>query len=516
MAVKIVLCVSSDNASVAVSQRGRLTDLRQFGNDRQGWSAFEAYVRRRSRATVSIMADSIDEDYRIEKLPHASSGDRRQLIARKLRQLFRGTQFASAALQDRIVGRRREDQYLFAAITRPELLAPWLRVVNALKVPVAGIYLLPVVALSAIGGLKLKQTNLLLVSKNESGLRQTFCKDLKMQVSRLTPTRDDDQHNTTFYSEEINSTRMYLDALTLTHVDDVLTVLILDQDGSLAELPNAIARERPNMKCVRLDPAELEENLGTQATDMASCADALHLQLLTAARPAMNLAPPTLKTRLQVHVVGKFIYAAAMATVAFGVLWAVVDGVGVVRGEGEAARLAQEMTSYQTRYQEVTEHFPETPASSQVLRDSVEAAKRIDAHRRSPRPLLLLLGAALTHSPNIGLGRVEWIYGSPDNMPSGPQLVDFTPNLVNGVAQIGIISAEVQSYEGDNRAALTAIRAFVRRIAEDERVAQVGVLRLPLDLDPTNGLDGSTASQQGSASAPFQIAVVLRPEAPSQ
>ena len=27
------------------------------------------------------MVDSIDEDYRIEKLPHASSGDRRQLIA---------------------------------------------------------------------------------------------------------------------------------------------------------------------------------------------------------------------------------------------------------------------------------------------------------------------------------------------------------------------------------------------------------------------------------------------------
>ena len=88
MAVKIVLCVSSENATAAIAQRGRITDLRKFGNNQQGWSAFEAYVRRRPRATVSIMADSIDEDYRIEKLPHASGGDRRQLIARKLRQLF--------------------------------------------------------------------------------------------------------------------------------------------------------------------------------------------------------------------------------------------------------------------------------------------------------------------------------------------------------------------------------------------------------------------------------------------
>ena len=280
MAAKILLCISADVATAAVSRRGRLSDIRKFVDDEQGWSAFEAYVRRRPKSTISIMADSIDEDYRTEKLPHASGGDRRQLISRKLRQLFRGTQFAAATLQERITGRRREDQYLFAAITRPELLAPWLRVVNALQVPVAGIYLLPVVALSVVDRLKIKQPNLLLVSKNESGLRQTFCKENSMRVSRLSPARDENEQNTAFYSEEINSTRMYLDALTLTHVDDVVTVLIMDQDGSLAELPKAIAHERPSMKCVRLGPAKLENSLGTKSADMAGSADVLHLRQL--------------------------------------------------------------------------------------------------------------------------------------------------------------------------------------------------------------------------------------------
>ncbi len=516
MAAEILLCISVENATAAVLQRGRLTDIRKFRDDQQGWSAFEAYVRRRPRSTVSIMVDSIDEDYRIEKLPHTSGGDRRQLISRKIRQLFRATQFASAALQERISGRRREDQYLFAAITRPELLAPWLRVLNALQVPVAGIYLLPIVGLSVVERLKLKQTDLLLVSKNESGLRQTYCKEFKMRVSRLTPTREEDEQNSTSYAEEINSTRMYLDALTVTHVDDVVTVIILDQDGSLAELPKAIEHERPNMKCVRFGPAELENNLGTTTADMAGSANALHLHLLAKARPAMNLAPSILKTRLQVRVVGKIVYGAAAATVLFGLLWAIVDGITVIRGEGEAARLAQEMTSYQARYHQVTQQFPEAPASSQVLQESVEAAKRIDADRRTPRSLLLLLGAALTDSPNIGLSRVEWFHGNPDKLPSGPQLVDFTRTLVNGIAQFGIVSAEVRSYEGDHRAALISIRKFLRRLAEDERVAQVSVLRLPLDLDPTAGLNGSTASQQTTASAPFQVAVVLRPETPSQ
>jgi len=516
MAAKILLCISAETATAAVSQRGRLTDIRKFEDDERGWSAFEAYVRRRPRSTISIIVDSIDEDYRTEKLPHASGGDRQQLISRKLRQLFRGTQFASATLQERITGRRREDQYLFAAVTRPELLAPWLRVANALQVPVAGIYLLPVVALSIIDRLKIKQTDLLLVSKNESGLRQTFCKENRMRVSRLTPARDESEQNTAFYSEEINSTRMYLDALTLTHVDDVVTVLILDQDGSLAELPKAIAQDRPNVKCVRYGPAELENSLGASGADMAASADVLHLHLLATARPAMNLAPPTLKTRLQVHVVGKLVYAGAAATVLIGLLWALVSAIQAVRGDSEALRLAQETRDYQTRYQEVTLRFPEAPASSQVLRDSVEAAKRIEQDRRTPRSLLLLLGAALAESPNIGLSRVEWIHGSPDRIPAGPQLVDFTPNLVNGIAQFGIVSAEVLSYEGDHRAALTSIRTLIRRLAEDKRVAHVSVLRLPLDLDPTAGLNGSTSSKQASASAPFQVALVLRPEAPPQ
>ncbi len=516
MASKIVLCISVGNATAAVLQGGAITNIRKFRDDQQGWSALEEYFRRRPRSTVRVMVDAIDEDYRIENLPHASGSDRRHLIARKLRQLFRGTQFAAAALQERISGRRREDQYLFAAVTRPDLLSPWLRVLNALQVPIAGIYLLPVIALSVIDRLKLQQSNLLLVSKNESGLRQIYCKDLKLRVSRLTPTRNEGEQQTAIYSEEINSTRMYLDALTVTHVDDVLTVIILDQDGSLTDLAKAVEHDRPNLKCIRFGPAELESSLGTKAADMAAAADALHLHLLATGEPAMNLAPATLKTRLQVHVVGKYIYAAAAATVLFGLLWTLVDAIQAIRGESEIARLAQVTTDYQTQYQQVTQRFPDAPASSQVLRDSVEAAKRIEADRRTPRSLLLLLGAALSASSDIGLGRVEWIHGGPERVPSGPQLVDFTPYLQNGTAQFGIVNAEVRDYRGDHRAALSSIRAFVRRLAEDERVAQVSVLRLPLDLDSTAGLNGSTASQQATATAPFQVAVVLHPDTPRQ
>ena len=509
MAAKILVCISADGATVAQWQRGALANLRRFSDSEKGWSEFEAHLGRTPKSTISIMVDSIDEDYRTETLPHASGGDRAQLISRKLRQLFRSTPFTAASLQDRSTGKRREDQYLFAAITRPELLAPWLRAVNTLRIPISGIFLLPVVALSVSERLNIKRPNLLVVSKNESGLRQTFCKHDKMRVSRLTPPQEDGTHSAAFYAEEINSTRMYLDALTITHVDDVVTVLVLDHDNSLADLPQAITQDRTNIECVRLGPAELESGLGAKTGDMAQFSDALQLRLLATARPDLNLVPPTMKTRLQVHVLKKIVYAVSAAIVVFGMLWSLANAILMIQADREIARLAEQTQGFQARYQAVTERFPEAPASSEVLRDSVEAAKQINLMRQTPHSFLLALGTAMNQSPNIGLSRIEWIHGSPDVVQTGSQPIDVSAHLVNGTGQFGIVGAEVLSYQGDHQAALRDIRLFTRQLETDPRVAQVEIIRLPLDLDPNAGLNGSTASQQTSQSAPFEIALIL-------
>ncbi|MGD2138785.1 MAG: hypothetical protein PVH25_00190 [Burkholderiales bacterium] len=512
MAARLFACISGNNTTIARWRRGRLTDLRRFSDDEQGHAGFEAYLRATPKSTVSIVVDSIDEDYRTETLPHASSNDRAHLISRKLRQLFRSTPYTAASLQEQTTARRREDQYLFAAITRPELLAPWLRTLNALRIPITGIYLLPIVTLSVIDRLGVKRPNLLIISKNESGLRQTFCKDGKIRVSRLTPPREEGAQSTDFYAEEINSTRMYLDALTLTHVDDVITVLILDHDDSLDSLTQTIKRHRPNAECIRVGPSELESSIGINRFDVSSSSDAIHLYLLATSRPLMNLAPSTLKARLQVHFVGNVIYAASAAVLAIGVLWSLVNAALIVRAGSEVTRLEQQAITFQTQYRAVTQRFPETPASSELLRDSVEAAMRINALRQTPRELMLVLGAALNASPDIGLERVEWIHGSPDMAENGLRAVDLSQHLQNGIGQFGIIGAEVLSYKGDHQAAMRNIRAFARQISDDDRVARVDVIRLPLDLDPNAGLNGSTATEQATQSAPFELAVVLKPE----
>ena len=72
MAAKILACISTTNATVAQWKRGRLFDLHRFSDDNKGRSEFEAYLRGVSKSTISIIVDSIDEDYRGETLRNAA------------------------------------------------------------------------------------------------------------------------------------------------------------------------------------------------------------------------------------------------------------------------------------------------------------------------------------------------------------------------------------------------------------------------------------------------------------
>jgi len=50
---------------------------------------------------VLLVADTVDEDYRSEVLPHVQGRARAELLARKLKQVFRNARFTGAWRQDR-------------------------------------------------------------------------------------------------------------------------------------------------------------------------------------------------------------------------------------------------------------------------------------------------------------------------------------------------------------------------------------------------------------------------------
>src|SRR4249920_1282698 len=201
MAKKLLLCVSAFSMTAAVWTGRRIATCSAFEDDEAGQAAFQSFIRSAPGAPVYLMADTVDEDYRFETLPHAFGSDRREMVERKLKQLYRSTPFYGANLLERDGDKRRDDRYLLAALTNGEAFTPWLQLLVAAQAPIAGVYPLPMVSLALIKRLGLSEPNLLVVSKHTAGIRQTFLKDQRFRISRLTPVRFGDQRQES-YAEE--------------------------------------------------------------------------------------------------------------------------------------------------------------------------------------------------------------------------------------------------------------------------------------------------------------------------
>ncbi len=507
MAAKLLLCVSNDQATAALWRRRRVVSCARFENTEAGWTAFDGFLRNAQGLPVHIIVDTVEEDFRFETLPHIRGRDRTEMVGRKLKQLYRATPYASFALQDRETGKRRDDRYLFAALTNPDLLVPWLKVIEAHGMPVSGIFPLALVSASLIERLKLKHPNLLIVSKNSAGLRQTFFKDLKFRISRLTPLRADAEMADQHYADEIGNTRMYLDALTVTHVDDTLELVILDLDGSLSGLPPAIMRGRPNVQCVYLNLADIHKQVGIRIADLQVSPDVLHLHLLGEQTPTVNFAPPHLRRTFQRYAAGRWVYAASGAAVLGAVIWSGVNVYRAVSIDQDTVIAQQKTTEYQSKYQQVTAQFPDAPTSADNLRHTVEIAEQIRAGLRTPQPMLTLISRALDASPGIQLQRIEWHYG--ETLPARLG-VKQTTGGETGRLQRGVVYGAVPNFAGDYRAAINAIDGFAKSVAENSAVAEVRALKLPLDVSPEAGLTGSTELLSGNEAARFELLVILR------
>jgi len=508
MGLKILVCVSADQATIGLWKGRRLTGCKAFPNDEAGWNAFNNFLTAARGVTAYVMADTVDEDYRFETLPHAKGKDRNEMVARKLKQLYRGTTYYSYSLQSREADKRKDDRYLFAAFTSPELLSPWLKAINSQSLPVAGVYSQPMVSVSLIGHLKVKHPNLLIVTKGSAGVRQTFFKNLKFRISRLTPLRETVDSADQYYADEVSNTRMYLDALTITHVDDTLQVVIIDQDDSLAGLPAAISRGRPNMQCTLLAKAEVISRFGIAPAELEASEDALHLHLLGETTPAHNFAPPQVTQGFQRYLGRRLVYAASALVLVSGLAWSGLNVFSAMRTGDETAVMRRQTQDFQTRYQQVTAQFPEAPTTTDNLRHTVEIAEQLRQSLRTPESMLAVVSHALDVSPQIQLLRVEWKYGAQSDTGASQTMVDPGP-----LVQTGVLRGEVSPFNGDFKGAMAQINAFANQLAADPKVAKVHALKLPFNASSDMGITGSTNTPGGAGGAEFEFAVTFKPGA---
>lgn len=531
---KIVLCATANSLLAGVWAAGKLQGSQTFANHEDGHAAFAAFLQQYPSIPVYLMADAVEEDYRLESVPHTSGMAKRELIARKLNQFYRGLYYRTAHFVSRDKDKRKDDNYLFVALNNDDFIEGWINVIQSLNVQLVGIYLLPMLSKQLIKQFKLAGPNILLCEKLSSGLRQTYFHHGSLRMSRLVPNVPDDPGKLAyFYLVETEKTRMYLMSKRFISLDTRVSLALVSADGSTQHISQAISQEQ-GLDCLDINLSEMANNLGLPQDLIQKMPELLHMQLLVNGNLADNLAPEKLTKSFQLSQLGK---AIKIATVAVGVLgllssaWMFIQGLDKQSAYQQAV---QDTTLQQYRYDEVAKNFPATPIGANDLKIAVDLDQAIANYPKSPRRMMQVLSAALEKSgqdslDNIQLDRLRWILSNDINVRDDDKFIPMpsasatnktpanptVPAPVNPTAlnEIGFMTAEISGFTGDYRAALNSVNRYVANLKADPRVASVDVMQEPVNVSSFADLQGSTTDELSTQKQPafFKLRVILKP-----
>ncbi|TCV80072.1 hypothetical protein [Sulfurirhabdus autotrophica] len=527
---KLLLYVSAQQATAAHWRSGKLLFCQGFANNEEGWASFNNLLASYDDTPVYLLVDAVEEDYRSDTLPHTIGGTRQEMLARKLKQIYRNTPFTMAWLQGRETDKRRDDRFLFAAMTNPDLLNPWLEVLQHHQSPIAGVYLLPMVSQSLLAKLQIQAPTLLLVSEHSAGLRQSFFQNQKLKVSRLTPLQpatdgpagqaDSTESRFTHYTEEIEKTRFFLNSQRLLTRDEKLFICVLDQENTLEALCHSLNTD-PALQCLHLSQADIFNRLGISPSELKpSCINVPHLLTLGNTPPAISLAPTALTRGFAQYRARFGLYGLGIAIALISAIWSGSNLYYQSRSEKQIQILTTQTRQQEALYQEVAKQFPESPVSAENLLKAVEIAKKIQSNSHNPTLLMEIVSHALDANPAISPNRLKWKISQQtsdqeDGTSSSQQAPQNNTPPSGGTTekwQLGYIDGEVKPFNGDYRAAITLINHFADSIRQDTHVESVSILKLPLDVNSASGLSGTTMEKTSqTTSAQFKLKILLKP-----
>lgn len=501
---KLLIAISADRVTFGHWNGRAITSHLTVPNSDDGLAACRASLSTYRDIPVYIVIDAVEEDYRTDVLPHARGDDRRDLVARKLRQHYRNTPFCAAEWQGREPGGRRDDRYQFAALTNPDLVTPWTALLEELALPLAAVHLLPMAGATLIRKLRLSAPHIMLLACTSGGLRLSYFRGGQFRLSRLTRFDDVAEARAQLYADEIANTRLYLHALQAAPLDDPLAIVLLDPSDTDIDAHAVIAAETPSLECVRIGSAELARLMKLRVEPVPAAIDIVFLHLLALQSPGYNLAPPSALHAHRSLERRAAVYRACAATAAAGIIACSYAGWQLAQTESAIVRAIHDRGRYEEQYRSVTRSFPSAPAPAAALQQAVIAAQRLKAEARTPQLAIHLVSRALASSPDIVVNEITW--------RDGRHQPDSNSTPASGAPdENAIVAGEVRPFAGDYRAAVAAIRAFADQLSRDPAVRDVRLTRLPLNVDPSVALAGNTRdSSEPAGAAEFTVHITLK------
>ncbi len=528
MLEKIILCATSQQLTAGIWRAGKLDAYQVYPNSEAGHAEFTQFLSEHARKSVYLLADAVEEDYRLESLPHTSGNARRELVERKLGQLYRGVVYRAAHFVNRDKDKRKDDRFLFISLSNADFMQGWVRAIEAVQAPLVGIYLLPMMSEILVQRLKLTAPHLLLSERLNSGLRQTYLHNGSLRISRLAPIPADMLDRLAyFYLSETEKTRLYIISQRFITRDTKLNMVLPTLNESGRQICSSIESEH-GFSCESVDLEEIALQFKLDIRQLESNPELLHMHLLATGSAPDNLAPASLVRQHKILSLRKAISVLTALVLLVGLA---IAGVYFKQSMDYAADQSQaeiDTRIQEQRYREVAKDFPSTPIPSADLQTAADISQSIKQYAKTPARMMQVLSNALDAAPEIQIDRMLWVQTNSSTLEEEDKnLSSAAPNALKPASytlpdstvlyEVGYISGDIKRFNGDYRAALNLVNRLAERLKADAAVEHVEILQAPVNVSSYSNLQGSTTDEKAALqpAALFKLKIILKREVPA-
>ncbi|HHB92364.1 MAG TPA: hypothetical protein ENK59_04025 [Thioploca sp.] len=467
---------------------------------------FNNYLSNDSKTPIYWLVDTVKEEYQMTVLPHVLGKDRNDLIRYKKKRLFQETSYSYAVVQDREQQGRKDDQVLFIALSDPEFLQPWLNLILAYKVPLVGIYSVPLLSQQLFTQLPKTAYTLLITDtqpthSHPGSIRQSFFRKQKLQFSRLIPLHvSEPEEHANYLLKQITTTQHFLENNRLLPENETLSIIILTSIDKCkaCEIVNS---NTVNLNINLIDSRILANKFNINNSDLSL--QNFIATIFVRGRQVNHYAKLADRTYL-IHRRGRLVMYFIASLILIGTIitagFFVQDAIKI---NTKGQNFLTKANNLQVELQQLrTKELPNLPFRSELIVSIVDVGLRLQAKHISPKAALVKFSNVLNLHQRLSLNKLEWEVANSPNEAFNSNIKEFTESdfqpkkyFIEGIRVYGEI-ADFTNYKD-------VLHIFKKFVQDLKQYWQVKVLQQPYN--PNSKLQGRSAETK----APFIIEIFI-------
>jgi len=492
-----------------------------FESDNVGYEKFRQYLESSAKTSTGLLLDIIEEDFRQDVIPHVMGKDRKAVIDRLIDRNYRSSRhYTYYEIQGRQKSGRKDDEVLLAAITNPELVRQWIRIIEECDVPLSGIWSLPLLSKTILPAIGAKKGPVLLVTQQvNSNLRQTFFRDGKMVSSRQSVINQDAENISNIGRlalPEVERTLTFIRNQQQLEDADVINVHILGSDAQIDSLGSAFVSGQANQYHIhRLK--DINKKSGTSGLP-DRFADGLFAWIAVNKFGATgHYGSKDEFNRFYFSLASSALYATSVAVVLVSLLITESNISEGISYRESTALLQERMNEFKRVYEEKYQDHEGLFSNANLMDMAVGLVEQIETNSQvSPLDFMVALSKSV-NNPQLGrmyIEKIEWSTrqvddsrqtGSRNNSAAGVLYKSTDVTSPSEVQHVALVTGRIQLASSNYRDSVNKINKIISALSSNERVAEVSAIDLPVEVRPEMKFSAESKAFTSDGNSPEDI-----------